>query len=85
VHAFVTVETAPGGSEATVGAVRWVDRAVEARVAAGEYDAVEVEAPWVHGALGTAAAGIRALDGVVDTRTHTAIGQRAPAGPNRSR
>jgi DNA-binding Lrp family transcriptional regulator len=75
VYAFVMIETTPGGSEATAEAVRAVDRIVEAHVVAGEYDVIaEVEAPEVYDVLGTAADGIRALEGVVDTRTYIAMG-----------
>jgi DNA-binding Lrp family transcriptional regulator len=73
VHAFVMIETAAGAASSVVEAARARAAVAEAHVVAGEYDVVaEVTGDSVDAVVGAAAA-LRSLDGVTDSRTYVAM------------
>ncbi len=74
VTAYIMVKSTAGQSRALLERVRDVDGVTEANIVAGEYDVVvETDAPEVYEVMGTVVADIRALDGVVDTRTYVCL------------
>lgn len=74
VRAFIMVKTAAGKSEDLLAATRDIDGVAEAHIVAGQYDIiVEAEAEEVYDVMHSVATGIRALDGVADTRTYICL------------
>jgi DNA-binding Lrp family transcriptional regulator len=73
VHAFVMIETAAGAAGSVVEGALARDPVVEAHVVAGEYDVIaEVEGDTVDAVVGAAAA-LRSIEGVLDSRTYVAM------------
>ena len=73
VHAFVMIETAAGAAGSVVETARSRGAVVEAHVVAGEYDVIaEIEGESADVVVG-AAAGLRSIEGVVDSRTYVAM------------
>jgi DNA-binding Lrp family transcriptional regulator len=73
VHAFVMVETAAGAASGVVEAALDRPAVVEAHVVAGEYDVIaEVTGESVDDVVGAAAA-LRGLEGVLDSKTYVAM------------
>jgi DNA-binding Lrp family transcriptional regulator len=74
VRAFIMVKTAAGKSEELLTSVREQDGVVEAHIVAGQYDIiVEAAGDEVYEVMQSTATDIRALDGVVDTRTYICL------------
>jgi DNA-binding Lrp family transcriptional regulator len=74
VRAYILVETASEQTQPLVEAVRKQEHVAEAHVVAGDFDIIaETEAPEVSDILRSAANGIRALEGVEDTRTYVCL------------
>ena len=73
VHAFVMIETAAGAAGSAVETALARAAVVEAHVIAGEYDVIaEVEGETVETIVG-AAADLRSIEGVLDSRTYVAM------------
>ncbi|MEF8820530.1 MAG: Lrp/AsnC ligand binding domain-containing protein [Haloferacaceae archaeon] len=73
VHAFVMAETAAGAAGSAVETALTRDAVVEAHVVAGEYDVIaEVEGDTVDAVVG-AAADLRSIEGVLDSKTYVAM------------
>jgi DNA-binding Lrp family transcriptional regulator len=73
VHAFVMIETAAGAAGSVVETALSRAPVVEAHVVAGEYDVIaEVEGESVDAVVG-AAADLRSIEGVLDSRTYVAM------------
>ena len=75
VHAFIMVKTAAGKSETLLSSIRDLEQVAEAHIVAGDYDIItEVDVGEVYDVLHTTSSGIRALDGVADTKTYISLG-----------
>jgi uncharacterized protein with GYD domain len=73
VRAFVMIETAAGAASSVAETARSRSEVAEAHVVAGEYDVIaEVTGDSVDAVVGAAAA-LRSLDGVLDSRTYVAM------------
>jgi DNA-binding Lrp family transcriptional regulator len=73
VHAFVMIETGAGAAGSAVETALSRAAVVEAHVVAGEYDVIaEVEGETVETIVG-AAADLRSIEGVLDSRTYVAM------------
>jgi DNA-binding Lrp family transcriptional regulator len=73
VHAFVMAETAAGAAGSAVETALTRDAVVEAHVVAGEYDVIaEVAGDTVDAVVG-AAADLRSIEGVLDSKTYVAM------------
>lgn len=74
VRAFIMVKAAAGDAEPLAGKVAALDHILEAHVVAGDFDVIaEAEAGEVADVMGTAATEIRAIEGVVDTKTYICL------------
>lgn len=74
VRAYILVRTASEQTEPLVDSVREQEHVTEAHVVAGDFDIIaETEADEVSDILRSAANGIRALQGVEDTRTYVCL------------
>ena len=74
VRAFIMVKTAAGKSEELLAATRDIEGIVDAHIVAGQYDIIaEATADEVYEVMQSVASGIRALEGVADTRTYICL------------
>jgi DNA-binding Lrp family transcriptional regulator len=74
VRAYIMVKSTSEETDPLLEAVRSREFVTEAHVVAGDFDIItETEAPEVSDILRSAANGIRALDGVEDTRTYVRL------------
>lgn len=74
VRAFIMVKTDAGKSEELLSETRRLDGVAEAHIVAGQYDIiVEALAEEVYEVMQSVATDLRALDGVVDTRTYICL------------
>ncbi|MFC6733612.1 MULTISPECIES: Lrp/AsnC family transcriptional regulator [unclassified Haladaptatus] len=74
VHAFIMMKTAAGKSEQLLASILDMEHVAEAHIVAGNYDIIaEVDAPEVYEVMHTVSSGLRAMEGVSDTKTYISL------------
>ncbi|WP_338729786.1 Lrp/AsnC ligand binding domain-containing protein [Haladaptatus sp. DJG-WS-42] len=74
VHAFIMMKTAAGKSEKLLEDILDMEHVAEAHIVAGNYDIIaEVDAGEVYEVMHTVSSGLRAMEGVSDTKTYISL------------